>query len=85
MADENKKPYKKIRRSDMDVSGESSSVKVVNGNIELALKVFKTKIKDGGKLEEVRNRREYIKPSAIKREKIQQAVRAESRRRRIKN
>ena len=50
MAEENKKPYKKIRRSDMDVSGESSSVKVVNGNIELALKVFKTKIKDGGKL-----------------------------------
>ena len=85
MAEENKKPYKKIRRSDMDVSGESSSVKVVNGNIELALKVFKTKIKDGCKLEEVRNRREYIKPSVIKREKMQQAVRAESRRRRITN
>ena len=85
MAEENKKPYKKIRRSDMDVSGESSSVKVVNGNIELALKVFKTKIKDGGKLEEVRNRREYIKPSVIKREKMQQAVRTESRRRRITN
>ena len=85
MAEENKKPYKKIRREDMEVPGCFTAVKVVNGNIELALKAFKRKIKDSGKIEELKDRKEYIKPSAVKRKKMQQAVRAEYRRRMLEN
>jgi|TARA_B100001093_G_scaffold454523_1_gene463915 small subunit ribosomal protein S21 len=80
-----KKPYKKIRREDMEVPGCFTAVKVVNGNIELALKAFKRKIKDSGKIEELKDRKEYIKPSAVKRKKMQQAVRAEYRRRMLEN
>ena len=39
-----KKPYKKIRREDMEIPGCYSGVRVVNGNIELALKMFKRKL-----------------------------------------
>tara|TARA_B100000925_G_C21633416_1_gene314048 strand:+ start:14 stop:274 length:261 start_codon:yes stop_codon:yes gene_type:complete len=80
-----KRPYKKIRREDMDVPGCATAVKVVNGNIELALKAFKRKLKDSGKIEELKDRKEYIKPSAVKRKKMQQAVRAEYRRRMLEN
>ena len=80
-----KRPYKKIRREDMDIPGCATGVKVVNGNIELALKTFKRKLKDSGKIEELKNRKEYIKPSAVKRKKMQQAVRAEYRRRMFEN
>lgn len=80
-----KRPYKKIRREDMDIPGCATGVKVVNGNIELALKTFKRKLKDSGKIEELKNRKEYIKPSAVKRKKMQQAVRAEYRRRMLEN
>lgn len=82
---QNKKPYKKIRREDMDVPGCATAVKVVNGNIELALKVFKRKLKESGKIEELKARKEYIKPSAVKRKKMQDAVRAEYRRRMFEN
>ena len=60
-----KKPYKKIRREDMEIPGCATGVKVVNGNIELALKAWKRKVKDSGKIEELKNRKEYIKPSAV--------------------
>lgn len=80
-----KRPYKKIRREDMEVPGCYTAVKVVNGNIELALKAFKRKLKDSGKIEELKDRKEYIKPSAVKRKKMQQAVRAEYRRRMLEN
>jgi len=80
-----KRPYKKIRREDMDIPGCATGVKVVNGNIELALKAFKRKLKDSGKIEELKDRKEYIKPSAVKRKKMQQAVRAEYRRRMFEN
>ena len=69
----------------MDIPGCATGVKVVNGNIELALKTFKRKLKDSGKIEELKNRKEYIKPSAVKRKKMQQAVRAEYRRRMLEN
>lgn len=80
-----KKPYKKIRREDMEIPGCYTGVRVVNGNIELALKTFKRKMKDSEKLEELKARKEYIKPSAIKRKKMQDAVRADWRRRQHEN
>ena len=80
-----KKPYIKIRREDMEIPGCATGVKVVNGNIELALKAWKRKVKDSGKIEELKNRKEYIKPSAVKRKQKQQAIRAEYRRRMFEN
>lgn len=82
---EKPKNYKRIKKEDMDVPGNALAVKVVNGNIEMALKTFKRKLKDSGKIEELKDRKEYIKPSAVKRRKMQQAVRAEYRRRLFEN
>ena len=63
--------YKRINKQDMDIPGNSLAVKVVNGNIELALKTFK--------------RKEYLKPSVIKRKKMKDAIRAEWRRNQLEN
>ena len=85
MQDNKKRTYKKIKREDMDIPGCATGVKVVNGNIELALKMWKRKVKDSGKIEELKNRKEFLKPSAIKRKQKQQAIRAEYRRRMFEN
>jgi small subunit ribosomal protein S21 len=82
---EKPKNYKRIRKEDMDIPGNSLAVKVVNGNIELALKVFKRKMKDSGKMEEVKERKEFLKPSVIKRKKMKDAIRAEWRRNQLEN
>jgi small subunit ribosomal protein S21 len=50
---------------------------VRNGNIEKALKQFKRKTSESGHLQELRDRQEYIKPSAVKRKTKQQAIRSE--------
>ena len=61
----------------MIVPGRFRAAKVVNGNIEAALRVFKRQIKDSDVLQEVRDRQEFIKPSAVKRRQKQQAIRKE--------
>ena len=40
-----------------------SRVFVTDGNVEKALRKFKNKIQESGKLEEVRERMEYVKPT----------------------
>ena len=72
---ENKKPYRKVRRDEMEISGNPLAVRVVNNQIELALKVFKRKIKDSGKLDIVKAKQEFIKPSVINRKKREDAIR----------
>ena len=71
---------KKITIDDMKVPGAALAVKVIDGNLEQALRLFKKKVTDSGLMEEVRARREYLKPSVVKRKLKQQAVRAEWRR-----
>jgi small subunit ribosomal protein S21 len=44
-------------------------VKVVDGNYEKALRIFKKKVKDSGLLHELQENRFYKKPSAEKRER----------------
>ena len=66
-----------VRREGMEIPGCYTGVRVVNGNIELALKAFKRKMKESGKLEELKARKEYLKPSAIKRKKMNDAKRAD--------
>ncbi len=56
---------KKQKRSDWALGGQG--VKVLNGDVELALKRFKKMIKDSKKLVELSERRFYTKPSVKKR------------------
>ena len=55
------------------------SIKVRNGDIQKALKVFKRRVSDSGHLFEVRKRQEYTKPTTIRRKQKQQAIRANQR------
>lgn len=48
-------------------------VKVINGNIEKALREFKRKCLSTKLMNEIRDRQFYTKPSVIKREKINKA------------
>jgi ribosomal protein S21 len=61
----NKMRRKKQKRSDWALGGQG--VKVLNGDVELALKRFKKIIKDSKKLVELSERRFYTKPSVRKR------------------
>ena len=42
------------------------TVEVENGNVEKALRKFKKKVSNDGKIQDVRNRQEFIKPSTKK-------------------
>jgi small subunit ribosomal protein S21 len=48
-------------------------VEVKNGNIELALKKYKAKINKIKQNKELKNRKEFIKPSIVKRDIIKRA------------
>lgn len=61
------------------------AVEVRNGDIARALKIFKKRVMDSGHLQEVRDRREYVKPTTVKRKAKQQAIRADFRRRMNEN
>ena len=61
----NKMRRKKQKMSDWALGGQG--VKVLNGDVELALKRFKKIIKDSKKLVELSERRFYTKPSVRKR------------------
>ena len=74
---------KKQKRSDWAITG--NGVKVLNGDIELALKRFKKLIKDSKKLVELSERRFYTKPSVKKRlEKKMAKVRERKRLKELK-
>ena len=81
--EQNKKPYKKVRRDDMEIMGKPMSVKVVHNQIEPAIKLWKRKLKDSGILEQLKERKEFIKPSAVKRKQREEAIRREYRLRRF--
>ena len=50
------------------------SVKVKNGNIQKALSKFKRKVKDSEHLYELKDRKQYTKPSVLKRRAKQVAI-----------
>ena len=81
--EQNKKPYKKVRRDDMEIMGKPMAVKVVHNQIEPAIKLWKRKLKDSGILEQLKERKEFIKPSAVKRKQREEAIRREYRLRRF--
>ena len=49
-------------------------IPVVKGNINKALKLFKRKFKQTGILKEVRERKNYIKPSTKRRKQKEKAI-----------
>ena len=49
-------------------------IPVIKDNINRALKIFKRKFKQTGVLKEVRERKNYIKPSAKKRKQKEKAI-----------
>ena len=57
-----------IKGNDTDRYAKSgTTVDVKNGNFERALRKFKKKCTEDGIIQEIRTRREYVKPSEIKR------------------
>ncbi|MBT8327203.1 MAG: 30S ribosomal protein S21 [Bacteroidia bacterium] len=50
-------------------------VEVRNGDINRALKLYKSKTIESGHLQELRDRKEYTKPTTVRRRKKQQAIR----------
>jgi small subunit ribosomal protein S21 len=50
------------------------AVKVIKGNIQKALSKFKRKVKDSEHLKELRERKQFTKPSVLKRRQKQVAI-----------
>jgi small subunit ribosomal protein S21 len=50
------------------------TVEVRDGNIETALKIFKSKVFNSGHIVEYKERQEYVKPSVIKRKKLKKSI-----------
>ena len=61
----------------MIVPGRFKAAKVINGNIEAALKFWKRQMKESEVLLELKDRKEFIKPSAVKRKQKMDAIRKE--------
>jgi len=67
MQESGEKPKrKKIRRDQMYNPGVGLGVKVVDNNVDVALKLFKKMVKDSGVLDELRERCEHT-PNSVKR------------------
>jgi len=71
------KGKKKIKRRPEEyvIPGAPMGVKVLDGNIEAALRKFKKLVKESGVLFELKERREFSKPSAKKTKKMETAKR----------
>ena len=55
------------------------SVEVRNGDLSKALKVFKKKVESSGHIQELKDRREYTKPTTKRRLTKQKAIRENER------
>ena len=82
---EKKKFFKKVTKEDMEIYGHPFAVKVVNNQLDPAIKLWKRKLKESGRIEELKARKEYIKPSTKKRKTKEHARRVEERRRMFDN
>lgn len=63
----NKKFQKRI---DSIIPGNSTAVRVVDNDISYALRLFKKEVKDSNKLKEYYSRKEFTKPSIIRRDQL---------------
>lgn len=63
------KKKQRAKKSEMIIVGKPNNVKVVNDDINSAIKLWKRNLKDSGKLDVLKSKLEYVKPSVIKRKK----------------
>lgn len=69
-------------REELFLYGHANGVRVINGNVEAALRKWKRMMKDSGIIDYVKHNREYTKPTTVRRKKRNDAIRAEWVRRR---
>jgi len=69
-------------REELFLHGHANGVRVINGNVEAALRKWKRMMKDSGIIDYVKHNREYTKPTTARRKKRNDAIRAEWVRRR---
>ena len=79
-----KKFSKRYTKNDFILKGKSSGVKIPAPEaFEKGLKIWKRQVKESGVIQELKSRREYIKPSAMKRKLRNDAKRKQEYRTRI--
>ena len=59
----------RTRKEDMIIVGKPNGFKVANGDINSALKLWKKYVKDAGKIDILKAKKEHTKPSVINRKK----------------
>ena len=81
-----KKKTDEIKRQPKNtkIEGYDVAVKVLNGDLEYALKIYKKVLKDSGKLETFKSYEEFVPKSISKRIMKQDAIRREQRERRLR-
>ena len=76
MSENEERPKKKkVRRELMYKPGGGIAVKVVENNVDAALKLFKKMVKDSGMIDELRERTEFVPKSITKRRQLELAKR----------
>jgi len=63
----------RAKKSEMIVIGKPNTIKVVNGDINSALKLWKRQFKEAGTLDILKSKLEYVKPSVTKRKQQEDA------------
>ena len=63
----------RAKKSEMIIVGKPNNVRVVHGDINSALKMWKRTLKESGKIDILKEKKEYIKPSVLNRKKKQDA------------
>jgi ribosomal protein S21 len=64
---------KKIKQHQSIIPGHNAGAKVVNNDINFALRTWKRKIKSSNILNILKDKKEFIKPSVIKRKQLNRA------------
>jgi ribosomal protein S21 len=63
----------RTRKEDIVVVGKPNAFKVVNGDIGSALRLWKKYVKESGKTDILKEKKEHIKPSVLKRKNAELA------------
>jgi ribosomal protein S21 len=63
------KKKRRARKQDMIIVGRPNAVRVVDGDIGSALKLWKQNMKANEKVDILKAKKEYVKPSIVKRKK----------------
>jgi ribosomal protein S21 len=76
MSENEERPKKKkVRRELMYKPGGGIAVKVVENNVDAAMRLFKKMVKDSGIMDELRERTEFVPKSISKRKQLELAKR----------